>query len=85
MGYIPPVRDEQTMIYGYRHHLENKKSFSTPPLHPIVFNDSLKGLPNSKGNLELEFEQVNKMKEMQLGRIYENKLSGKGHYVDEII
>jgi len=82
MGYIPPVKDDQVMIYGQRQ-IERKPTIQRPSsAERIEFFDALKERSN-----QANYFERNKLKQMLLkaGKIHEKELTGKGEKFDESI
>lgn len=83
MGYIPPVKDDQMVIYGNRQPLHLQLIYTTPSTQKVSFLHALPHLPSTnliqhrsfhqkieKGNIE------EKMKEI------EQQITGKGTMID---
>lgn len=82
MGYIPPVRDEQMMIYGNR---QQKTSPSIPPTAAVqraVFYEALQNRFHSGNYFE---RNVKKHQLDNKAKKLENNVTGKGTYFDKSI
>lgn len=77
MGYIPPIRDEQSFQYFNR--LQQKKS-SIKPLFPVAKGEFQEILSKQE---KLEYlKDVNKGKKCSKTM---KKITGKGYYIDEVV
>lgn len=82
MGYIPPIKDDQTVIYGQRQ-TETKSIIPGPtPAERMEFFDSLK-----ERTKRANYFERNKLKQrlLKIGRIQEKELTGKGEKFDQSI
>ncbi|WP_416151226.1 hypothetical protein ACM26V_09750 [Salipaludibacillus sp. HK11] len=82
MGYIPPVTDAQTTIYGQRQ-IERKPMIPGPsPAERMEFFDALK-----ERTKQANYFDRNKSKQSLLsaGKTQEKELTGKGEMFDQSI
>ncbi|MDG5789118.1 hypothetical protein QA612_16800 [Evansella sp. AB-P1] len=80
MGYIPPVKDDQFIVYSNR---MRKDDHQIPTLQPV---QQISFLKTEDGN-DSHYNKSKKRKHdvMNIAKYYENKLTGKGSYLDETI
>ncbi|WP_280769236.1 hypothetical protein [Salipaludibacillus daqingensis] len=82
MGYIPPVKDEQMMVYGQRQ-TEKKPMIQGPsPSERVEFFDALK-----ERSKKANYFERNKLKQrlLKAGKIHEKVITGKGERFDQSI
>ncbi|ADU31135.1 hypothetical protein [Evansella cellulosilytica] len=87
MGYIPPMKDEQFILYNQRKNNSRTNISPTAPTQIVEFFDVTKEKTyfNEKEKVDYKHKQLNKEKIKHIGEKVENELSGKGKYVDESI
>lgn len=82
MGYIPPLRDEQTMIYGSRQSSPSPLIKGPDPAERIEFFEALKH--HSKQRKYFERNESKERLRMS-AKQHENKYTGKGEMFDQTI
>lgn len=82
MGYVPPVRDEQSFQYGNRYVHRYRGITPTSPVQKAKFQKILEEheqYPRETRKNNSRRETVNRKKEV------ERKVLRKGHYIDEVV
>ncbi|MFA9555792.1 hypothetical protein ACERII_00595 [Evansella sp. AB-rgal1] len=85
MGYIPPIKDDQFLIYTNRQKNEKTDLAPTPPTNRVAFyrtNHHHRNLFHWNTSVD-NSKQIEDIKKK--AHKLESKLLGKGSYVDEII
>ncbi|RKL67714.1 hypothetical protein CR203_10230 [Salipaludibacillus neizhouensis] len=82
MGYIPPLRDEQTMIYGSRQSYPSPLIKGPDPAERVEFFEALK--QHSKQGKYFERNE-SKERLLMIAKQHENKFVGKGEKFDQSI
>lgn len=92
MGYVPPIKDDQLLIYGNRQSLHSQLIKGTPATEKVVFFNTLQGDSNFvrfpkniydpkllRVDLEKPVKSIERIKEI------EQKVTGKGTTIDVTI
>ncbi|UCZ51932.1 hypothetical protein LGQ02_13840 [Bacillus shivajii] len=82
MGYIPLVKDEQTLLYSNRQTSRSPMISKTEPVQRPEFFDALKD--KTKHHYE-DHEEESTIPFSELLKYHEKKLTGKGKFFDETI
>ncbi|PYZ93478.1 hypothetical protein CR194_09920 [Salipaludibacillus keqinensis] len=82
MGYVPPVKDEQMMIYGQRQTSRKPMIIGPSPAERIEFFDALKDQSKQRYYFE---RNESKQRLLKIARMKEKELTGKGEMFDSSI
>ncbi|SDY99947.1 hypothetical protein SAMN05421736_10535 [Evansella caseinilytica] len=82
MGYIPPVRDEQVLLYHHRQKQSEMNISPSPRVQRVEFSKSLERRSHRN---RLAEEKAKAIFLSEIGINIENDLTGKGTFVDEKI
>ncbi|MDQ0255368.1 hypothetical protein J2S74_002750 [Evansella vedderi] len=82
MGYIPPIREEQWVLYSSRQQPISARIPIVPPTQIVTFH-RVAANPLLRNRTEQPTDDNRKKVKKTKGK--ENQLTGKGTYVDELI
>ncbi|WP_096189343.1 hypothetical protein [Evansella halocellulosilytica] len=82
MGYIPLVRDEQSMLYGNRQLSDSPMITEVPPVQRAEFFEALKDQAKQKMYLDPHTKYCSLAETV---KFHEKKITGKGKFFDESI
>ncbi len=82
MGYVPPVRDEQVLIYGNRHQSAAPMINRVAEVQRAQLSKTLKYPLGSRDYFERQHQNARKNKQVQH---YERSLTGKGKRFDQSV
>jgi hypothetical protein len=83
LGYIPPIRDEQAIQYGNRFIHSYRGIVPTSPVMKSDFHSVL--ADKQKPNFRNQTQKGKSNKTVTKNHKILREITGKGHYIDEVV